>query len=256
MGYQRRLIFISLLKKEVLRFLRIAPQTLIAPLVTASLYLLIFGVSLGERVQLHADFSYLDFVVPGLILMGAINNSFSNVSSSLFLSRYIGNIAELLVTPISPIQMALGYICAAVLRGSLVAGMIFIAAQFFGASAWVDPLLGFLILIITTFIFANLGLMAALAAKNFDSLSMFTNFLIIPLIYLGGLFYPVNQLSGVWRGISQLNPLYYLIDAFRGACLGSSENSVVFSVSIAGTLSLFLFSTVVALLSSGYKLRQ
>ncbi|MDO3378460.1 ABC transporter permease [Geoalkalibacter halelectricus] len=247
--------FVTLLRREVLRFLKVAGQTLLTPIITASLYLFVFGATLGERIQVLEGFSYAQFVVPGLILMGVINNSFANSSSSLFVARYIGNILDLLVTPISPRQFILAYTLASMLRGLLVGLAVWAISTFFAQMPWASPLAALGMALLASFLFAQFGIIAALYANTFDALSMFNNFLILPLIYLGGVFYPISILPPVWEGLSRLNPLFYLIDGFRHALLGVGDTSLPTAFAAAAGMSLVLFSWAAILIARGYKLR-
>lgn len=248
--------FWTLFKKEVLRFFAVASQTLAAPLVTASLYLLIFGVNLGTKIPpFHGGLSYLQFVVPGLVLMGVINNSFGNVSSSLFMSRYLGNIVDILVTPISSAQFILAYTLAAMLRGLLVGSVILLVSSFFTSLPWAHPGEAVAMMVLASFMFSQFGILAAIYSVNFDTLSMYTNFLILPLVYLGGLFYPVSELPSPWAQISMFNPIHYLIAGYRSAVLGVTEISPTLAFGVAGGISLVLFVWAAGLVTSGYKLR-
>lgn len=247
--------FVTLLRREVLRFCKVAGQTLLAPIITASLYLFVFGATLGERIQVLEGFSYAQFVVPGLILMGVINNAFANASSSLFVARYIGNILDLLVTPITPRQFILAYTLASMLRGLLVGVAVWGISTFFAELPWVSPWAALLMAMLASFLFAQFGLIAALYANTFDALSMFNNFLILPLIYLGGVFYPISILPAFWEGLSRLNPLFYLIDGFRHALLGVGDTSLGTALTAALLMSLALFTWAALLIARGYKLR-
>ena len=220
--------FVTLLKREILRFLRVSFQTLLTPVITASLYLFVFGTTLGERISVLEGFSYAQFVIPGLILMGIINNSFANVSSSLFMSRYLGNIVDLLVAPITPPQLILAYTLAAMIRGLLVGSVITLISLGFGSMPWVHPELCLLMVLVASFLFSQFGIIAAIYSNTFDSLSMFSNFIILPLIYFGGVFYPISILPSFWEKVSRLNPLFYLIDGFRFAILGVGDAPPVF----------------------------
>ncbi len=253
--YSSFVSFYTLLKKEVLRFLSVSLQTILAPVVTGSLYLLIFGVSLGGKVNFNENFTYIQFIVPGLILQGVMSNSFQNTSSSLFFSRYIGNIVDILVTPITPTQFIAAYTLAAILRGVVVGLAIFLISLFFTGLPWVNPGLAILFLFLSSFLFAQFGFITAILSKDFDTLSMFSNFLILPLIYLGGMFYPVSHLPPFWNHLSRLNPLFYLIDGFRGAILGYNDASLGMQLGVAGGLSIGLFAGAFYLLYTGYKLR-
>ncbi|MBS1984104.1 MAG: ABC transporter permease [Bdellovibrionales bacterium] len=248
--------FWTLLKKEVLRFFAVASQTLAAPLVTASLYLLIFGVSLGSKIPpFHSGVTYLQFVIPGLVLMGVINNAFANISSSLFMSRYLGNIVDILVTPISSAQFIMAYTLAAMLRGLLVGTVIMLVSSFFTSLPWAHPLAAVGMMVLSSFMFSQFGILAAIYSVNFDTLSMYTNFLILPLVYLGGLFYPVSDLPSPWAQLSQFNPIYYLIAGFRTAILGVAEIPLELAFGVAGGIALVLFVWAATLVTSGYKLR-
>ncbi len=247
--------FWTLLKREVLRFLKVAAQTILTPIITASLYLFVFGATLGERISVLEGFSYAQFVVPGLILMGVINNAFANSSSSLFVARYIGNILDLLVTPITPSQFILAYTLASMLRGLLVGGSVLFISSFFADLPWTHPLAALAMAVLASFLFSQFGIIAAIYANTFDALSMFNNFLILPLIYLGGVFYPISILPPLWETLSRLNPLFYLIDGFRHAALGVGDTSLATAFGAAGLMALGLFLWAAVLIGRGYKLR-
>lgn len=248
--------FSTLFKKELLRMWAVAGQTLLAPVVTATLYLLIFGVSLGSRISFWENISYIQFVVPGLVLMGMINNAFANCSSSLFISKYLGNIADLLVTPLTPFQFMSAYSLAAMIRAIAVGSVIMVVSMLFTELPWAHPVRALAMALISAFLFAQFGLITAIFAKSFDSLSVFTNFLLMPLIYLGGLFYPVQQLPSPWNTISMFNPLYYLIEGFRSAILGQGEISFAISFGVSAALSLALCYYVTYLFKNSSRLRN
>jgi ABC-2 type transport system permease protein len=247
--------FATLLQKEVRRFLRVSFQTLLAPIVTASLYLFVFGATLGQRISVLEGFSYAQFVIPGLILMGVISNSFANTSSSLFISRYLGNIVDLLVTPISAPQFIIAYTLAAMLRGLLVGGAVLLISTFFAGLPWAHPAAALAMAALASFLFAQFGLIAAIHANTFDALSMFNNFLILPLIYLGGVFYPVSILPPFWERLSRFNPLLYLIDGFRHAILGVGDVPLAVAFAATAAMALVLFGWAALLIGRGYKLR-
>lgn len=247
--------FYTLLKREVLRFMRVSFQTLLTPVITASLYLFVFGATLGERISVLEGFSYAQFVIPGLILMGVINNSFANVSSSLFMSRYLGNIVDLMVAPITPPQLILAYTLAAMIRGLLVGSVITLIALLFAPLPWTHPVLCLFMVLLASFLFAQFGIIAAIYSNTFDSLSMFSNFIILPLIYFGGVFYPISILPSFWEGLSRFNPLFYLIDGFRYAILGVADAPILFSVGFALSMAIGLFIWASVLIARGYRLR-
>lgn len=231
----------TMLRREVMRFSAVAIQTVLTPLVTASLYLLIFGVSLGSRVSVIDGFSYAQFVIPGLALMGVIQNSFTNSSSSLFQARYLGFIVDFMVTPLRAWQFVLALTLAAMLRGLIVGSLVLVVGSFFADIPWQSPTTAICVGAIAAFLFAQCGLIAALYSNSFDKLSVFSSFLLLPLIYLGGLFYPVHLLPSPWNGLSKANPVYYLIDAVHYAALGVSETPVVISLIAALIFSVGMF---------------
>jgi ABC-2 type transport system permease protein len=248
--------FYTLFQKEVRRFLRVASQTLVTPVITAALYLFIFGATLGERISVMEGFSYAQFVIPGLILMGVINNSFSNAASSLFMSRYLGNIVDLLVTPLTPAQFIMAYTLAAMLRGLAVGGVVWLISLGFATLPWAHPLLVVAMAVLASFLFAQCGIITALYANSFDSLAMYTNFILLPLIYLGGVFYPISILPPAWAGLSHLNPLFYLIDGFRHALLGQGDLSFATAFAVSTLMALALFAWAAFLIGRSYRLRS
>lgn len=253
--FQPLLPFYTLLKREVLRFLSVWLQTVVTPVISASLYLLVFGVSLGSRIELFPNVPYVMFVVPGLIMLGALNNSFANTSSSLFFARYIGNIVELLVTPITSAQFILAFTLAAILRAAIVGLAIWGVSMVFTGLPWAHPFLAILMLLLATFLFAQFGLVAAIYSSTFDHLNMFTNFLVVPLIYTGGLFYPVSELPPVWAVISRFNPLTYMIDGFRQSVLGFGSNSLAVDFGVTALIALGFFAWAWTLLRRGTGMR-
>ncbi len=248
--------FLTLLQREILRFLRVSVQTILTPIITASLYLFVFGATLGNRLSVVEGFSYAQFVIPGLILMGIINNAFANTSSSLFMSRYLGQILDLLVTPLTPPQLIFAYTLAAMLRGLLVGVAVAGISLFFAPLPWVHPLLAILMACLASFLFSQLGLIAAIYSNSFDALSMYSNFILLPLIYLGGVFYPISILPPFWGALSRFNPLLYLIDGFRHAVLGTGDMPLTISFGITVALAFVLFLWAAILIATGYKLRS
>lgn len=253
--FQPHLPFYTLLKKEVLRFLSVSVQTIVTPIITASLYLLVFGVSLGGKIELFPQFTYAQFVVPGLILMGVVNNSFANTSSSIFFSRYLNNIVDLLVTPITPPQFIMAYTLAAIIRGLMVGAAVLLVSLFFTGLPWVHPFYAIAMIVLASFLFAQFGIIAAIYSNTFDNISMYTNFLILPLIYTGGLFYPVSHLPPLWQTVSHFNPLTFLIDGFRQSILGLGDTPLWLDFTVAGGLSAVFFAWAWYLIRTGKKLR-
>ena len=247
--------FCALLEKEVRRFLRVASQTLVTPVVTAALYLFIFGATLGTRISVLEGFSYAQFVIPGLVLMAIINNAFANSSTSLFMSRYLGSIVDLLVTPITPTQFILAYTLAAMLRGLAVGLVVWLISLPFADLPWAHPLLVLAMALLASFLFAQFGLIVAIYADSFDALAMYSNFVLLPLIYLGGVFYPISILPPAWAGLSHLNPLFYLIDGFRHALLGRGDLAFTTAFAVSGLMAVALFAWAASLIGRSYRLR-
>lgn len=247
--------FVTLVKREVLRFWSVAVQTLITPVITASLYLLVFGVSLGGKIELFPQLTYVQFVVPGLILMGVMNNSFANTSSSIFFARYIGNIVDLLVTPLTSAQFISAFTLAAVLRGLMVGSCTFLVSLYFTGLPWVHPGLAAGMLLLAAILFAQFGIIAGIYSNTFDNISMYTNFIILPLIYTGGLFYPVSHLPPFWMKVSHMNPITYMIDGFRQSILGVGDFPLWLDFSVTGAIAAGLFIWAWTVTSSGYRLR-
>nr|WP_320049239.1 ABC transporter permease [uncultured Desulfuromonas sp.] len=232
--------FTALLKKEIHRFCRVYTQTLITPVIIASLYLFVFGATLGNRISVIDGFSYAQFVIPGLILMGVINNTFANSSSSLFMSRHLGHIVDVLVMPLSAWQIVSVYTLAAMTRGLLVGSVVCFISTFFAKLPWAYPLHTLLMSVLCSFLFAQLGIIAGIFSDSFDGLAMYINFLLLPLIFLGGVFYPISILPPFWRHVSHVNPLFYILDGFRHSILGVGDLPLFGSFLFTGLFSLFM----------------
>ena len=247
--------FYTLLQKEIRRFWRVASQTLVTPVITAALYLFIFGATLGERISVLEGFSYAQFVIPGLILMGVINNAFANAASSLFMSRYLGNIVDLLVTPLTPAQFILAYTLAAMLRGLAVGTVVWLISLCFAPLPWAHPGAALAMAVLASFLFAQFGIITAIYASSFDSLAMYTNFVLLPLIYLGGVFYPISILPPTWAGLYHLYPLLDLIDGFRHALLGRGDLPIAIAFAVSTVIAAALFAWAAFLIGRSYRLR-
>ncbi len=248
--------FMTILTKEVRRFLRIWPQTLVPPAITISLYYVIFGTLIGSRIGEMGGFSYMQFVVPGLIMMAVITNSYSNVVSSFYGSKFGRSIEELLVSPTPNSVILLGFVLGGVARG-LAVGLIVTILSLFFAELRVEHLgLTIVVVLLTSVLFALGGLINAVFADSFDDISIIPTFVLTPLIYLGGVFYSIDLLSDFWGGLSRINPILYMVNAFRYGLLGVSDihvgyalGMIVLFIAVAWTYSLHLLRT-------GKRLRQ
>ncbi|MGZ3725576.1 MAG: ABC transporter permease [Pseudobdellovibrio sp.] len=230
------IIFLTLVRREIKRFLKVVIQTVVSPVISSFLYLLVFGVSLGNSVQLKNGVPYLSFLIPGLMVMGLINNAFQNTSSSIVTSKFSGDLEDIRVAPIphSYIIWAMGI--GGIIRGSLVAGVtgvVGLTFHYFVLNQLMNiehPLWLIFFFIAGGLIFSFLGIFVAVLANTFDQLSAFSTFILLPLTYLGGVFISVENLHPVWQFVSHLNPLFYLINGFRASIIGQSDVGLMSSV--------------------------
>jgi len=246
---------VTLIKREVNRFLRIWSQTLIPPMLTSTLFVLIFGYSLGSRISEVGGVSYLEFILPGLLMMGVIMSAYASTSFSLFIQKFHGSIQELLVAPIAYWQIIAGFTISAMLRALLVGlGILLVSLLFTSVQIHnIFVLLSFILLVSMLFSFA--GIATALWANNFDQMSIFSTFLITPLTYLGGVFYSISMLPPFWAGVAKFNPILYMVDGFRYGFIGVSDIPVVYSFGLVLVLTAVFFAMCVYMFKTGYKLR-
>lgn len=247
--------FPTLLYKEVLRFWKVVFQTVLAPVLTALLYLLIFGQVMDRHVRVYEAVSYTEFLVPGLVMMSVLQNAFANSSSSLIQSKMTGNLVFVLLPPISYLEFFAAYVLAAVTRGLLVgAGVLLVTLPFVELSMR-EPHWILLFALASSAILAALGLVAAIVADKIDQVQAFQNFLIMPLTFLSGVFYSVHSLPAFWQGISHFNPVFYMIDGFRHGFFGVSDVDPGMSFAVVAGCLVVVSALALALLKSGYKLR-
>ena len=226
----------TLASKEVKRFLRIWTQTLLPPVINQTLYFIIFGSFIGSQIGSINNISYMDFIVPGLIMMAVINASFANVISSFFIAKFQKSIEELLVSPTHNLTIILGYITGGVTRGVLVGSLVYLTSTFFTSISIHNFFIVFVLIILTSCLFSVLALINAIFAKNFDQTTIVTTFVLTPLTYLGGVFYSIDRLPIFWQTISKFNPIVYMIDSLRFGFLGINTYSVTKSLSILSVL--------------------
>ncbi len=248
--------FLTLLNKELLRFWKVSFQTIAAPILTALLYLLIFSHVLESRVDVHPGVSYTAFLIPGLAMMSLLQNAFANTSSSLIQSKITGNIVFVLLTPLTPLEMFLAYVLAAMVRGLVVGlGVLVVTLLLFHVPV-MHPLWALAFAVAGGAILGALGLIAGIWADKFDQLAAFQNFLIVPLTFLAGVFYSVHSLPAFWQGASHLNPFFYMVDGFRYGFIGVSDVAPGVSLLIVLAALVLLCALSLRLLGSGYKLRH
>ncbi|ABE32539.1 ABC-2 type transporter family protein [Paraburkholderia xenovorans LB400] len=248
--------FTTLFYKELLRFWKVAFQTVLAPIITALLYLTIFGHALRGHVQVYPGVEYTSFLIPGLVMMSVLQNAFANSSSSLIQSKITGNLVFVLLPPLSHYEMFGAYVLAAVARGLAVGFGVFIVTIWFVPVSFSAPLYIVLFAIFGAAILGTLGLIAGIWAEKFDQLAAFQNFLIMPLTFLSGVFYSTHTLPPVWREVSRLNPFFYMIDGFRYGFFGMSDINPLASLAIVAGFFVVLAVVAMRMLASGYKLRH
>ena len=246
--------FQTLLFKEVLRFWKVAFQTVAAPVLTALLYLLIFSHVLDAQVQVNGV-RYTAFLIPGLVMMSVLQNAFANSSSSLIQSKVTGNIVFVLLPPISHAEFFFAYMVAAILRGMMVGAGVFAVTAFFALPDLVAPLWVMVFAIVGGGLMGALGIIAGIWADKFDQLASFQNFLIMPLTMLSGVFYSIHSLPPFWQQVSHFNPVFYLIDGFRYGFFGVSDVAPEKSLAVALACFAIVATGTYSLLKSGYKLR-
>ena len=247
--------FRTLLYKETLRFWKVATQTVAAPILTAILYLLIFGHVLENRVAVYPGVAYTAFLVPGLVMMSVLQNAFANSSSSLIQSKITGNLVFVLLTPLSHWEIFSAYVAASVVRGIVVGFGVFVVTAWFADLSFVAPLWILVFALLGAAMLGTMGLLAGIWAEKFDQLAAFQNFLIMPATFLSGVFYSIHSLPPFWKAVSHLNPFFYMIDGFRYGFFGKSDVDPLLSLAIVGAFLVALALFSIRLLKSGYRLR-
>jgi ABC-2 type transport system permease protein len=248
--------FRTLFFKEILRFWKVATQTIAAPVVSAMLYLLIFGHVLDGRVEMLDGVSYTSFLVPGLVMMSVLQNAFANSSSSLIQSKITGNLVFILLPPLSHVEILSAYVVASVVRGLAVGLGVFVITAWFAHLSFVAPLWIVVFALLGAGILGTLGVIAGIWAEKFDQLAAFQNFLITPATFLAGVFYSIKKLPPFWLAVSHFNPFFYMIDGFRYGFFGQSDVSPWTSLAIVAVFFVALAAIAINLLRRGYKLRH
>ena len=246
----------TLLHKEVLRFWKVSFQTVAAPVLTALLYLMIFGHVLQDHVRVFNGVSYTSFLVPGLVMMSVLQNAFANSSSSLIQSKVTGNLVFVLLTPLNHWSWFLAYVGASMVRGLSVGLGVFAVTAWFTPLQLAEPWWIVIFAALGAGMMGSLGLIAGLWAEKFDQLAGFQNFIIMPLTFLSGVFYSVHSLPALWQAVSHLNPFFYMIDGFRRGFFGASDVSAWLSLAVVGTSFVLVAGIALLLLARGYKIRN
>jgi ABC-2 type transport system permease protein len=251
--------WLTLLEKELLRFWKVSFQTIAAPVLTALLYLLIFSHVLESRVAVFGgQVAYTSFLIPGLVMMSVLQNSFANASSSLIQSKVTGNLIFVLLPPLSPLDMYAAYVLGAMVRGLVVGLGVFVVTLLLapGPFAVVHPLWALAFAVLGSAILGTLGVIAGISADKFDELAAFQNFLIVPLTFLSGVFYSIHSLPPFWQTLSHFNPFFYMIDGFRYGFFGLSDVAPALSLALVAAAAVILATVALTILSRGWKLRH
>lgn len=246
----------ALFYKELLRFWKVAVQTVVAPVVMALLYLLIFSHALETRIEVYPGVSYTSFLVPGLVMMSMLQNAFSNSSSSLIQSKMQGNIVFVLLPPLSYLEFFLAYLGAAILRGLIVGLGVWAITLWYAPFQLPHPFWLLAYALLACAIMGAVGIVAGIWSEKYDQLSAFQNFLILPLTFLSGVFYSIHSLPPFWQAVSRANPVFYLIDGFRYAFIGQSDADPLLGLLVAAACFVAISAFTLVLLKSGYKLRN
>lgn len=247
--------FRTILTKEIFRFIRIWPQTLLPPAITTALYFLIFGKLIGDRIGTISGASYMDYIVPGVILMSVISHSYANVVSSFYSTKFQHNIEELLVAPVPNWVILGGYVGGGIIRGLLVGFVVALISMLFAELRINNVLITVSVAILTATLFSLAGFINAVLAESFDDISIIPNFVLTPLSYLGGVFYSVTMLSDLWQTISMGNPILYMVNAFRYGLIGVSDVDIQLAFIMTGgfILTLTVFSLYLLYRGTGIK---
>ena len=253
---QQYVAFTTIMAKEFMRFIRIWVQTVLPPMITMGLYFVIFGNLIGSQLAPIDGFVYVDYIVPGIILMAMINNSYANVVSSFFSAKFQRHIEEMMVSPMPNYLILMGFVGGGLARGVIVGGSVTIVATFFTDLQFHNPFIVIVVALLTSILFSLAGFINAMYARSFDDISIIPTFVLTPLTYLGGIFYSVEMLPDFWRSISYVNPIMYMINAMRYGMLGVSDINVTIALSIIVGFVVILYSYCIYLLRRGVGIRS
>lgn len=253
---QQYIALYTLVRREVVRMFRISSQVFLPPIITTGLYFLIFGSMIGSRIGDISGISYPLFIAPGLIMMSVITNAYGNVSASLFSLRFQKSIEELLISPMPNGLLLLGYVLGGMLRGVIVAVLVFVVACCFVNIDLSHIPLTFLVILLVSAVFSLAGFTNAMLARNFDDVMIIPTFVLTPLTYLGGVFYSISMLSPFWQQVSKFNPILYMVNAMRHAMIGQEEVNMTLAMSIISLMLIFLIFLNMWLLRKGVGLRD
>jgi ABC-2 type transport system permease protein len=254
---QKLISFYTIVRKDVVRIFRIWPQTFLPSIITSVLYFLVFGKVLGERIGEIGGHPYITFVVPGLVMLAVVTNSFSNVATTFFQAKFFArNIDEILVSPTPPWVIISGYVAGGMVRGITIGVLVIAVSAFFTPLPLTNPLIILLFLVLSSMIFSLAGLVNGIYAKSFDAITIVPTFVLTPLVYLGGVFYSAQALPPLWQKLTLADPIFYLVDGFRAGFMGFSDVSLGVSLGVLGILTAFLIAINWYFIRTGLGLRQ
>lgn len=246
----------TLIEREINRFIKVYMQTIVAPIVTTLLFFTVFALAFGGLSREIGDVPYMEFLAPGLVIMSMVQNAFSNTSSSLVIAKVQGNIVDLLMPPLSNMELLVGFITGAVVRG-LVVGLVTIVAMSFFVTVHIYDI-GVIVLFgfLGTLMMSLLGMAGGIWSEKFDHIAAVTNFIVMPLTFLSGTFYSVEQLPGIWQGLAHYNPFFYMIDGFRSGFIGQADSHIGVGIAVLVAINVALGVLVLWMLRTGYKIKS
>ena len=253
---QQLISLLTLSRKEVGRVTRIWLQTIVPPIITMSLYFVIFGNLIGRRIGEMGGFEYMQYIAPGLIMMSVITNSYGNVVSSFFGAKFQRHLEEMLVSPMPTYAIILGHVAGGMARGLLVGAVVTLIALFFTEVRISNMFITLSVVVLTSVVFSLGGLINAIFARKFDDISIIPTFVLTPLIYLGGVFYSIDLLGDFWGSVSLINPILYMVNAFRYGMVGITDINIIWSFIMVGIFSIVMFLVALHLLEKGSRLRS
>ena len=248
--------FYTFMTRELKRFLSLYNQTLVPGLLTTVLYIVVFGKSLGSRIGDIKGHSYMDFIIPGLAMMNVITNAYSNSASSLFQAKIMQFLDDILITPLSGLEISLGYISGAAVRGFINGLLVLLVGLLLTDISLSHPLLIVVELLVVSWAFGAVGLLVGIFAKTFDNIQLLVNFFLTPLVFLGGIFYSIDMLPPLWRTVSLFNPLYYMINGLRYAVLDIADTSPAWSFLVSAGAAVIFTVAGAVLFARGYRIKE
>jgi len=248
--------FYTLTKREISRFLKVWSQTILPTAITTLLYLFVFGFAIGRALPDIGNITYLEFIIPGLLMMGVITSTYANNSTSIFMMKWLNFIEGILVSPLSYIEMVGAFILGGIVRGLIIGTVVYLISLFFYSGSIFNPILFISLMIIVSLIFSSLGLITGLWAEDWDQLNIWSSFIITPLVFLGGVFHSISLVPESLQIITKLNPIFYIVDAFRYSMLGISESNLFIGFFIIIIMAVSFFFFTVYLFKIGYKIRR